>query len=321
MNDDMKLSNRNKKWLNNIFGNTFTSDFDTISNEEVMIRNMLNRTLTMFEYENLPKTVPFRDLEIILQTSGSGYFVKVNDEYYITRGNYGGLLNAYYRPKTVNISNPYIPLNATLEIDVECVKINNDTMEVGLFRTITPYTYLLSENLTTLKMMIINKRIPNILTASDSRTKESALEFFKDIEDGKNSIITGEDLFNDNPVNTLPFHSANSRNLTELIELHQYLKANLYNELGLQSNFNMKRESLNENEIGANEDTLIPLVDDMLKNRQDAIDKINTLYNLNIKVKLADVWDNNRIEKDNIINEDEEIETLESGGEDEEDIE
>ena len=49
-------------------------------------------------------------------------------------------------------------------------------------------------------------------------------------------------------------------------------------EVGLNDNYNMKRESLNENEIEANADTLTTLNDDMFKCRKAGIDKVNELW-------------------------------------------
>ena len=52
----------------------------------------------------------------------------------------------------------------------------------------------------------------------------------------------------------------------------------------------MKRESLNENEIEANADTLTPLLDDMFKCRKKAVDEINAIYGTNIEVDFASSW-------------------------------
>ena len=58
----------------------------------------------------------------------------------------------------------------------------------------------------------------------------------------------------------------------------------------------MKRESLNDDEIAANEDTLKPLIDDMLEQRQKGIDEVNKMFNLNITVSLNSSWEDNEIE-------------------------
>jgi hypothetical protein len=93
-----------------------------------------------------------------------------------------------------------------------------------------------------------------------------------------------------------------SGTLTNLIEYHQYIKASLFNELGLNSNYNMKRESINSNESQLNDDMLHPLIDDMLKEREEGIARVNELFGTNITVKFAGAWESNEIEEQAALN-------------------
>ena len=74
------------------------------------------------------------------------------------------------------------------------------------------------------------------------------------------------------------------------MELQQYLKASFWNDIGIQANYNMKRESINDSEAGMNEESLKPYIDDMLQCRKDAIEKINKQFNLNITVRFSSSW-------------------------------
>ena len=58
----------------------------------------------------------------------------------------------------------------------------------------------------------------------------------------------------------------------------------------------MKRESINSGESQLNNDALYPLIDDMLNNRKQAIDKVNKMFNTNISVELSSSWKDNKIE-------------------------
>ena len=83
---------------------------------------------------------------------------------------------------------------------------------------------------------------------------------------------------------------ASATNIKDLIELQQYLKSNWFIDLGLNANYNMKREAINSSESGMNEDALLPLVDDMLKCRKIGLEKINKMYGTNISVDLSSSW-------------------------------
>jgi hypothetical protein len=74
------------------------------------------------------------------------------------------------------------------------------------------------------------------------------------------------------------------------------LTGTFYNEIGLNANFNMKRESIGEGESSLNEDSLLPLADEMLRCRKEDMDKINKMFNTNITVEFDSAWLNNRKE-------------------------
>ena len=83
---------------------------------------------------------------------------------------------------------------------------------------------------------------------------------------------------------------AKGSDIKSLIELKQYILGTFYQELGIQSQFNMKREAINEAEAALSEDILYPLIDDMLVQRQIGLEKVNKMYGTNITVELSSVW-------------------------------
>ena len=66
-----------------------------------------------------------------------------------------------------------------------------------------------------------------------------------------------------------------------------------FHEIGINANYNMKRETLNTSETSVNEQALLPLLDDMLKQRQRGFERVNEKYGTNISVKLNSIWENN----------------------------
>ena len=61
--------------------------------------------------------------------------------------------------------------------------------------------------------------------------------------------------------------------------------------MGLNANYNMKREAINADEAQMNNDALYPLVDDMLRCRQEGIEKVNEMFGTDIRVDFNSVWD------------------------------
>ena len=64
----------------------------------------------------------------------------------------------------------------------------------------------------------------------------------------------------------------------------------MYNEIGISSNFNMKRERLISSELDAAEDSLFPLVYNMMHERIEGIKALNDMFDLDVKVDFGSVW-------------------------------
>ena len=109
---------------------------------------------------------------------------------------------------------------------------------------------------------------------------------------GELSVI-GEKRFLEDGIDLQSPPSNNGSYLTQFIELHQYLKGSFYNEVGLNANFNMKREALGDGETSLNDDILLPLCDQMLKCRKEDVEKINSKYGTNITVEYSSSWATN----------------------------
>lgn len=256
------------------------------------VRYMFNRTNNIFHYEGLPKTIPARNLELYLQMNGLTGIAKVNGELYALVGGFGGEPNAYYEPTIYTVANPYLNYNAMLKNEKDCVVIYNDSTRFGLRDLNILYASLLAENKITMRLADINLRSMFLISAPDDRTKKSADAFIENLEKGKMSTVGESQFFDGVKVN--PTQSSYSNTLTDLIEYEQYLKASWFNDLGLDANYNMKRESLNSNESQMNDDALIPLVEDMLIQRKTGIEKVNEMFGTKITVELNSIWKKNQ---------------------------
>lgn len=267
-------------------------DKDTAVTE--FIANTVAKTQSMFEYEGLPDSIPQKELERLLQTMGNAFVTSVEGVLYALSGGKGGEPDVYGRATLYTVANPALKLNKTYDIQKDGVLIENDSNGESLLPLIGRYAVLHTDGLISLNTASILTRITMLISASDDKTKQSADEFLRKIQDGEFSIIGENAFFKGVNMQTAP--TTNSVYITQLIELIQYYKASMYNELGLNANYNMKRERLNLGEVSMNVDVLLPYVDNMLKERKNAVEKINAMFNTEISVKLASSWG---LERDN----------------------
>lgn len=261
-------------------------DKDTAVTE--FMANTLAKTQSMFEYEGLPDSIPQKELERLLQTTGNAFVTSVDGVLYALTGGKGGEPDVYGRATLYTVANPALKLNKTYDIQKDGVLIENDSNGESLLPLIGRYAVLHTDGLISLNTASILTRITMLISASDDKTKQSADEFLCKIQDGEFSIIGENAFFKGVNMQTAP--TTNSVYITQLIELIQYYKASMYNELGLNANYNMKRERLNLGEVSMNVDVLLPYVDNMLKERQNAVEKINAMFGTDISVRLASSW-------------------------------
>lgn len=253
---------------------------------------MLNRTQSMFEWKGLPETIPARILEMYLQINGNCAFMHRENNLYIYTGGFGGEPDEYYRPTIYTISNPAQKFSVNAKIDEDCIVMRNDSMYMGLLPLFNRYASNMVETELSMFIATINTRIISLISAQNDRTQKSAEKFLMDIEHGELGIISEREFFDD--LKTSDYSKSGSQNIiTNLIELMQYHKASMWNEIGLNANYNMKRESINSGESQLNNDALLPLVDDMLKQRQEGAEKVNNMFGTSIRVDYASAWKDN----------------------------
>ena len=271
------------------------------------ILDMLSRCQEIFRYNNLPDTIPEFNLEMYLQCNGYVAIIEHEGKLYAVNGGLGGEPDAYYMPTELVVANPALKLSKTYKIDVDCVIIKNDSYYNGILPLISRYTDSMDTVEKSMRVASINSRIMSILSASDERTQKAATEYIHGIQEGDIGVIF-ENAFLDG-LRVQPYATSASSNLIQaLIELFQFYRASMYNEIGLNANFNMKRERMITSETEMNRDALFPLIDNMLRCRQEGIEKVNAMFGTDISIDFASSWELNHEE------EEAEIEQLESGG-------
>ena len=264
----------------------YVKDKDVAIN--TFIDSSLNKTQQIFVYENLPETIPQSELEYMLQTKGHCIIAEHEGKLYAFNGGFSGVNDVYDNPTEYTVTNAALSLTKTFKIGVDCVLIKNDFNHVGMLPIIQKYGVLLLDSEISLNTAAILSRITMLISAPDDKTKASADLFIQKIINGDFSVI-GENGFFDG-VKMQTASVSNSNYITQLIELIQYYKASFLNEIGLNANFNMKRERLNESEVLMNIDNLLPFIENMYSERCRALEKVKELFNIEIVVDYNGVW-------------------------------
>lgn len=264
---------------------------------------LLAKTLSMFDYEGLPDTIPEQELERILQEKGLAFIYEYKGELYAFSGTLTGDVDMYNRPTKINISIPKEHTVKTVDLD-KGVLICNDDYKLGLQPLIEKYNTLIVENEISIMMYNLNNRIHKIISASDDITRDSANKYLSEIEKGNLAIIGESKFLQDLKVQGGTTNQG--QGLGDLIEYNKYLKSSLYNEVGIQSNINDKKERLIRAEVEQNQELLYPFINNMYNNRVAAVEKLNEIYSLNVRVKYGSIWVNRKAISNN------EVDTMEN---------
>ena len=222
-----------------------------------------------------------------------------NNKLYACIGNRGGVPNEYYLPSVFIIANPVLG-SKEVKIDTNGIVIYNTKIDIfsytgqaeifsgGLYDLISQTATLLSDNIISINCAQINSRITTFFTADSEAQAIAGEETLRKQYAGKPYQILKSDLIEKiqvNPVNT----SATGTNITELVELHNYIIANFFQSIGIKSNSIMKRERLIRDEIESQDDFLQVSILEILSSWQEGLQKVNELYGTQFQVELNPV--------------------------------
>ncbi|MBR5786920.1 MAG: hypothetical protein IKY41_09525 [Clostridia bacterium] len=257
-------------------------------------RLLYSKIENIFIYENLPEEIPVRLFNLMLFKTGKLVFYKIGDKYAVQPFSYNDILNWYYVPLKGRVVNPYLPKghqNWEFNIEDECIIYNSspDILNYRLNSVTSDLVFKtanqLAENDISYYCIQRNSRLIALFTAETDLQKREMDKIIDKMYEGNSDITMKEDMVSH--VHANPLSQNSTRNsITELIEFQQYVLANFYHSFGINSNYNLKREQLNSDEINVNQEVLRLNIEDMLKCREDGVKKINEKFGLNITVSL-----------------------------------
>ena len=259
---------------------------------------LINRIIKMFDWSGLPDTIDTDFLNYTLIKYGSIGFTEFSGKLYALFGNVGGEPNEYYFTRLYIIANPVLG-SKTIKIDENGVVMYNSTID----RFTQPTNYgnplnslidITAQRLTetTISALTASKNIRAalLISAKDDETRQAAEVALRKIYNGEPDVIFRDKVIDSLNITVNPVIGDAARALTELREEYQFTLAQFYNAIGIQANYNLKRERLNTSEVNSNLDALLINIADMLYQRQTAVEKINAMFGTSISVDFSEEW-------------------------------
>ena len=248
--------------------------------------NMLfEKIVRIFVWDGLPGDIPQREIETRLILNGFCGMVKdgVKGVMVATGGMSGSTQYADIFTK-FTYSAPTAQ-GGTKTIGKDCVIINNSALRNPLYPLVYRYAFLLSHADISLKCALVNARYTDLFSTDDQQTAESVRAVRNKIYDGDYDCIVDSSIIGalQNMANT----DNTSNTLKQIMEIRTDLLRGFYNDIGIKF-VKDKKERMITDEVSDDNQMLLFNIADMLHQREKACEEINTVFGLQISVKLSD---------------------------------
>lgn len=268
-------------------------------------KKLINTANSLFDWENLPDTFNVNFLNYELIVNGKIGVINHHGQLYTVRGEIGGEINMYYRPTQYIYANPVLGSGSpVIGQDIAVIFLTSEdtnptVMTCGLSSLIDSTASLLADNELSLNVAQKNTRMMLLVDTDNEATRNSAENTMKAMYNGEPYKAVSRkmtDTFNVNPLVTI----RPAENMRQLIENRQYIWSCFLQELGINSNFNLKRERLITSEVELNGECLDTLIDDIERNIRAGVDMVNTMYGTDIKFTVKRYGEQNDTETNTV---------------------
>ena len=238
---------------------------------------------SVFKWNNLPNGINEKWIERYLFNEGNCLFYRDKDKgFMVAKCTQSGNLN-YYDEAT--LLTPYGTgyMGQPLQNGDECILIQNNDLMLSTSPTIQLFAYRLADIQRTIDVNITAQKTPVIVLCGEKQ-KLSIKRAMQQVSDNEIAIYGDK---------TLDIDSIKALKVDAPVVFDKLYtqKQNIWNEcmtfLGINNNSQeSKRERLIVNEVEANNEQIEASAEVFLKSRQDACERINKLFGLDISVEM-----------------------------------
>lgn len=261
-------------------------------------------------FENIPETVSETFFKLILYTQGKVCFLKgeligeSGSDLLSLNCSRADTPDVYYIPRKVLVTNPRLKkqYNITPGKDCEILYLSEadkyclSEVNGGLYSLIERTATMLADNDISINIAQKNTRLTNIVSGDTQNTVDSIRAVIMAMYEGDPTIVVKSSLIDKLQGIPILNNTSNNHNLVELIEVQQYILSHFYEQIGIATHDQMKRERLITAEINDNLDLCFLNVDDMLVTVQEGLKRVNAMFGTDIQARLNPIIERQREE-------------------------
>lgn len=261
-------------------------------------------------FDNIPETVSETFFKLILYTQGKVCFLKgeligeSGSDLLSLNCSRADTPDVYYIPRKVLVTNPRLKkqYNITPGKDCEILYLSEadkyclSEVNGGLYSLIERTATMLADNDISINIAQKNTRLTNIVSGDTQNTVDSIRAVIMAMYEGDPTIVVKSSLIDKLQGIPILNNTSNNHNLVELIEVQQYILSHFYEQIGIATHDQMKRERLITAEINDNLDLCFLNVDDMLVTIQEGLKRVNAMFGTEITARLNPIIERQREE-------------------------
>ena len=220
---------------------------------------------------------------------------------YAVSGNLGGEPDEYYIPVLYTCANPILGSKTVYRKDWNGNKKNGvviyntdidnvwcDGWSAGLYDLISQTATLLADNIVSINCQQINSRVQAFFTADGEPQAVAGEAVLRKMYAGSPYQILRSDIVDKLTVNPISGTGV-ANNITQLVELQNFIVANFFQSIGVKSNDIMKRERLITAEVEEQNSFVTLSLLEMITSWEKGFREVNELYGTDIHCELNPV--------------------------------
>ena len=251
---------------------------------------LFNFCLTIFEYKNLPESLPAREIESNLMMTGHCIiFPDMADLVTCKTSLYG--FDRYYNPTNAIFANVRMR-EKTLDIGVNCEIIYNSSLkdnvlyipsDGSMMSFIKRYSRMLADVESSMDIYMVNSRLTSFPVASSDSVMQNLKLFFKKLKRGERGIISDDSIIQQFRSVDISVHDG----VNDWLVARDKILEMFFRDIGVKF-YNPKKAQVSEDELQVNNQMLVISLDDMLKERERGIERVNKMFATNISVDISE---------------------------------
>ena len=249
-------------------------------------------------FDNVPETINETFMKLILYTQGKicflrGDLIGEGEQLLALNCARANIPDVYYIPTNVLVTNPRLKKSYNLKRGEECELVylseadqyNLTDINGGLYSLIERTATMLADNDISINISQKNTRLVNIVSGDTQNTVDSIKAVIASMYEGDPTIVVKSSLID--KLQGIPIlQNQSNNNLVELIQTQQYILSHFYEQIGITTHDQMKRERLVTAEINDNLDLALFNIDDILISLQEGLQRVNDMFNTDISARL-----------------------------------